>query len=66
MKELKLLFVGNSFALDTIQHAPEIAHALGVERVLSGVHWLTDIIGGGLISASLVTAYHASAMLLNK
>ena len=37
-----------------------------VGRVLSGVHWLTDIIGGGLISASLVTAYHASAMLLNK
>lgn len=37
-----------------------------VGRVLSGVHWLTDIIGGGLISASLVTAYHTSAMLLNK
>lgn len=37
MKELKLLFVGNSFALDTIQHAPEIAHALGVERVHFGL-----------------------------
>lgn len=28
-----------------------------VGRLVSGVHWLTDIIGGGLISASLVTAY---------
>ncbi len=26
-------------------------------RLLSGVHWLTDIIGGVLISASLVVAY---------
>lgn len=26
-------------------------------RLLSGVHWLTDIIGGGLISAALVMAY---------
>ena len=26
-------------------------------RLLSGVHWLTDIIGGGLLSAGLVMAY---------
>ncbi|MEE1199009.1 MAG: phosphatase PAP2 family protein, partial [Acutalibacteraceae bacterium] len=28
-------------------------------RLLSGVHWLTDIIGGALISASLVTLYRS-------
>ncbi len=26
-------------------------------RLLSGVHWLTDIIGGVLVSAGLVTMY---------
>lgn len=26
-------------------------------RLLSGVHWLSDIIGGGLLSAALVTTY---------
>ena len=30
---------------------------LVVGRVLSGVHWITDIIGGGLISAGLVLLY---------
>lgn len=28
-------------------------------RLVSGVHWLTDIIGGGLLSAGLVTLYAA-------
>lgn len=28
-------------------------------RLLSGVHWLTDIIGGVLLSAGLVMLYHA-------
>lgn len=28
-------------------------------RLLSGVHWLTDIIGGMLVSAGLVLIYHA-------
>ena len=35
-----------------------------VGRVLSGVHWITDIIGGGLLSAGLVVAYHALTELL--
>lgn len=30
-----------------------------VLRLLSGVHWLTDIIGGALVSASLVTLYRS-------
>ena len=28
-------------------------------RLLSGVHWLTDILGGAILSAALVTAYRA-------
>ena len=32
-----------------------------VGRLVSGVHWLTDIIGGTLLSAGLVTAYSALA-----
>ena len=30
-----------------------------VGRLLSGVHWVTDIIGGALLSASLVTMYRS-------
>ena len=31
-------------------------------RLLSGVHWLTDIIGGMLLSAALVMLYHSAAV----
>lgn len=31
-----------------------------VARLVSGVHWVTDIIGGVLLSAGLVCAYYAS------
>lgn len=31
-----------------------------VARLLSGVHWLTDVIGGGLLSAGLVLLYCAA------
>ena len=33
-----------------------------VGRLLSGVHWLSDVIGGGLLSAALVTLYRAAVL----
>ena len=33
MKSLKILFVGNSFAVDTMEHAANIARSLGVSKV---------------------------------
>ena len=32
-------------------------------RILSGVHWITDIIGGGLLSGGLVMLYRLIAQL---
>jgi len=42
MKSLKILFVGNSFAVDTMEHAANVALALGVQNVKFG----TLFIGG--------------------
>ena len=35
-EELKILFVGNSFAVDTMEHTAHIAHSLGVPKVKFG------------------------------
>lgn len=37
-----------------------------IGRLISGVHWLTDIIGGGLLSAGLVMMYDAACRLVSK
>lgn len=37
-----------------------------VGRLISGVHWITDIIGGALLSAGLVVLYHAVVGLKRK
>lgn len=37
-----------------------------IGRLISGVHWLTDIIGGGLLSAGLVMMYDAVCRLVSK
>ena len=42
MDSLKILFVGNSFAVDTMEHAANIARSMGVEKVKFG----TLFVGG--------------------
>lgn len=37
-----------------------------IARLISGVHWLTDIIGGLLLSAGLVTVYYGAVLLTEK
>jgi undecaprenyl-diphosphatase len=37
-----------------------------VARLISGVHWVTDIIGGALLSTGLVTVYYSVSNFIDK
>ena len=37
-----------------------------IARIISGVHWITDIIGGALVAAGLFLIYEAACVLLAK
>ncbi len=39
-EELKILFVGNSFSVDTAQHLPEVALSMGVKKLHFGVLYI--------------------------
>jgi undecaprenyl-diphosphatase len=43
-----------------------IAGLTVVGRLLSGVHWFTDIVGGLLLSAALLALYRAAVMYLTE
>lgn len=37
-----------------------------IGRLVSGVHWVTDIIGGALLSAGIVTLYYSVVKIIHK
>ena len=60
-------YVKNNALRIALQYVSLAIAALTVAgRLLSGVHWLTDIIGGFLISLALVTLYSAVCDLAEK
>ena len=36
-----------------------------ISRLISGVHWLTDILGGALLSTGLILLYDSVSSMLN-
>ena len=65
--EFNKFFAGKKkqlIVLDSISVAVMVIVVIG--RLLSGVHWFTDIIGGILLSLALVFIYHGVLKLIEK
>lgn len=45
------------FEIVVINYRPVLILFMVIGRLVSGVHWITDIIGGALVSCGLVTTY---------
>ena len=61
MMQLKRLLKNKVLGVTVLSLLAAFTVFMIVGRTISGVHWISDIIGGMLISASLVSAYYFAA-----